>query len=100
MIRRVDRQVRLKFRNYQPRTAELKEQRAKRKEVAPLDVQVEPALQEFRQKHSERVGREGEGTDVHNLAPSKANFDLKRDVAKRLQRLERQTQEAIIEMIS
>ena len=89
------RQVRLKFRNYQPRTAELKERRAERKEVQPLDVQVQPALESFRKRQAERE----QASNLQNLAPSKANFDLKRDVAKRLKLLERRTQEAIIQMI-
>ena len=34
-----------------------------------------------------------------NLAPKKANWDLKRDVARKVARLEKRTQRAIIEMI-
>ena len=37
--------------------------------------------------------------DITNLAPRKPDWDLKRDVAKKLERLERQTQKAIAELI-
>ncbi|XP_033105818.1 coiled-coil domain-containing protein 12-like [Anneissia japonica] len=37
--------------------------------------------------------------DIMNLAPRKPDWDLKRDVAKKLQRLERRTQRAIAELI-
>jgi hypothetical protein len=37
--------------------------------------------------------------DVLNVAPKKANWDLKRDLAKRLDILNKQTQEAIVVMI-
>lgn len=37
--------------------------------------------------------------DPVSIAPKKANWDLKRDVEKRLQKLERQTQTAIRELI-
>jgi coiled-coil domain-containing protein 12 len=37
--------------------------------------------------------------DITNLAPRKPDWDVKRDVAKKLQRLERRTQKAIAELI-
>lgn len=37
--------------------------------------------------------------DLANLAPMKANWDLKRDVAKRLQKLEKRTNKAIAEIL-
>jgi coiled-coil domain-containing protein 12 len=40
-----------------------------------------------------------EEIDITNLAPRKPDWDLKRDVAKKLQRLERRTQKAIAELI-
>lgn len=33
------------------------------------------------------------------MAPKKANWDLKRDVAKKLQKLERRTQRALLEIM-
>ena len=38
--------------------------------------------------------------DLVNLAPRKPDWDLKRDVAKKLEKLERRTQRAIAELIS
>jgi coiled-coil domain-containing protein 12 len=40
-----------------------------------------------------------EEIDITNLAPRKPDWDLKRDVAKKLQKLERRTQKAIAELI-
>ncbi|KAJ0178742.1 hypothetical protein K1T71_005517 [Dendrolimus kikuchii] len=37
--------------------------------------------------------------DISSLAPRKPDWDLKRDVAKKLERLERRTQKAIAELI-
>lgn len=38
--------------------------------------------------------------DLVNLAPRKPDWDLKRDVAKKLEKLERRTERAIAELIS
>ena len=38
--------------------------------------------------------------DLINLAPRKPDWDLKRDVAKKLEKLEKKTQRAIAELIS
>ncbi|CDR18960.1 unnamed protein product [Oncorhynchus mykiss] len=40
-----------------------------------------------------------EEVDLANLAPRKPDWDLKRDVAKKLEKLERRTQKAIAELI-
>lgn len=40
-----------------------------------------------------------EELDITNLAPRKPDWDLKRDVAKKLERLDRRTQKAIAELI-
>jgi len=40
-----------------------------------------------------------EEIDITNLAPRKPDWDLKRDVSKKLERLERRTQKAIAELI-
>lgn len=37
--------------------------------------------------------------DISNLAPRKVDWDLKRDISKKLQKLERRTQKAITELI-
>ena len=38
--------------------------------------------------------------DLFNLAPKKPNWDLKRDVEKKLAKLEKKTQSSIAELIS
>ncbi|CAG8451280.1 11736_t:CDS:2 [Rhizophagus irregularis] len=40
-----------------------------------------------------------ENTDLFNLAPKKPNWDLKRDVEKKLAKLEKKTQSSIAELI-
>lgn len=37
-----------------------------------------------------------QGDDIINVAPKKANWDLRRDVAKKLEKLERRTQRALV----
>ena len=37
-----------------------------------------------------------QGDDSINVAPKKANWDLRRDVAKKLEKLERRTQRALV----
>ena len=39
------------------------------------------------------------GQDLFNIAPKRANWDLKRDMEKKLAKLERQTQQAIHTLI-
>ena len=38
--------------------------------------------------------------NLANLAPRKIDWDLKRDMAKKLEKLERRTQKAIVEILS
>uniref|UniRef100_A0A8C2G098 Coiled-coil domain containing 12 n=1 Tax=Cyprinus carpio TaxID=7962 RepID=A0A8C2G098_CYPCA len=75
-----DRHRELKLRNYTPEDKELKERQVPK---------AKPAS--------------GENTsglpDLANLAPRKPDWDLKRDVAKKLEKLERRTQKAIAELI-
>lgn len=40
-----------------------------------------------------------EDLDISSLAPRKPDWDLKRDVSKKLEKLERRTQKAIAELI-
>ena len=37
--------------------------------------------------------------NLTNLAPRKVDWDLKRDISKKLEKLERRTQRAIVELI-
>ncbi len=73
----------IKFRNYQPKTADLKE--------AVLPPAVAPDAFESVPTEKEEVRLD--------VAPKKPNWDLKRDITKKLEKLERRTQQAIVEMI-
>ncbi|KAI8372818.1 mRNA splicing factor [Radiomyces spectabilis] len=47
----------------------------------------------------EAADKEKEEVDLFNLAPRKPNWDLKRDVEAKLEKLDRKTQRAILELI-
>jgi coiled-coil domain-containing protein 12 len=40
-----------------------------------------------------------QGDAILNVAPKKANWDLRRDVAKKLEKLERRTQRALVQLM-
>ena len=81
----------LKFRNYQPKTEDLKDSRLASKEAPSVLIgdRVELELKNEIKKKATLL----------NIAPQKPNSDLKRDVAKKLKKLARRTQEAIRELI-
>lgn len=82
----------VKFRNYLPKDEALataKQHAAKPDEFEQVKVQPVPGL-------DETVVAEDA---IMTLAPKKANWDLKRDVAKKLEKLERRTQKAMIAMM-
>lgn len=60
-------------------------------------VQVEEFVEE--QLKASTVKEVIDELDITNLAPRKPDWDLKRDVAKKLEKLERRTQKAIAELI-
>ena len=62
--------------------------------VAPPSIEVETKLGEERKHVTEQESQ------VLNIAPKKVNWDLKRDVEKKLQKLNRRTQKAIAELLS
>merc|ERR1712167_31124 len=81
----------LKFRNYQPRTDDLKANRLKAKDAPSIVIgnELEKKLKDEIQSKPTLL----------NIAPQKPNADLKRDVEKKLRRLARRTQKAIRELI-
>ncbi|XP_067021183.1 coiled-coil domain-containing protein 12-like [Acropora muricata] len=83
----------IKFRNYLPKDETLKEKKIPN--TKPLSVEDEV------QEHLEKAKAEKviEEVDLANLAPRKPDWDLKRDVAKKLEKLEKRTQKAIVELI-
>lgn len=81
------------FRSYKPADEAMQD--------AVLPV-TEPG--DVKEKVQEELEREGEGVkidklDFVNLAPRKPDWDLKRDIAPKLEKLERRTQRAIAELI-
>jgi len=84
--------IELKFRNYQPRDKDLTKFQLPR---ASLDKELRWADNVLETIRCSKTAEQ----DVLNVAPKKANWDLKRDLAKRLDILNKQTQEAIVVMI-
>lgn len=82
-----------KFRSYKPQDESLKENVLP--EAKPADIESEVKDQLNAAKSRVVI----EELDITNLAPRKPDWDLKRDVAKKLERLERRTQKAIAELI-
>ncbi|GLV42154.1 uncharacterized protein CBL_04888 [Carabus blaptoides fortunei] len=82
-----------KFRSYKPQDESLKENVLP--EAKPADIENEVKDQLNAAKSRVVI----EELDITNLAPRKPDWDLKRDVAKKLERLERRTQKAIAELI-
>ncbi|XP_078072019.1 coiled-coil domain-containing protein 12 [Mustelus asterias] len=83
----------LKLRNYIPEDKELKERQVPKAKPASVEEKVKDQLEAGK---PEPIIEE---VDLMNLAPRKPDWDLKRDVAKKLERLEKRTQRAIAELI-
>merc|ERR1712059_50251 len=83
----------IKFRNYTPKDDELKVKKLEK--IAPSDTS------DHVQEHLEKAKPEAiaDEVDLTTLAPRKPDWDLKRDVAKKLDKLEKRTQKAIVELI-
>lgn len=78
----------IKFRNYIPRDKELQPSKVLPPSVPKFDDPVAPA-----------PVVNGTEDPFVNIAPKKPNWDLRRDVAKKLEKLERRTQRALIELM-
>uniref|UniRef100_A0A8C6YFG1 Coiled-coil domain containing 12 n=1 Tax=Naja naja TaxID=35670 RepID=A0A8C6YFG1_NAJNA len=83
----------LKLRNYIPEDVELKERVVPNAKPASVEEKVKEQLEAAK---PELIIEE---VDLANLAPRKPDWDLKRDVAKKLEKLEKRTQRAIAELI-
>ncbi|MBN3300834.1 coiled-coil domain-containing protein 12 [Amia ocellicauda] len=83
----------LKLRNYTPEDEELRERQVPKAKPASVEEKVKDQLEAA---NPEPVIEE---VDLANLAPRKPDWDLKRDVAKKLEKLEKRTQRAIAELI-
>ncbi|XP_012283412.1 coiled-coil domain-containing protein 12 [Orussus abietinus] len=82
-----------KFRSYRPQDDGLKDRVIEDAKVGNVEAEVQDQLSAA---NSKVVIEE---LDISNLAPRKPDWDLKRDVAKKLEKLERRTQKAIAELI-
>ncbi|XP_034340016.1 coiled-coil domain-containing protein 12 isoform X2 [Arvicanthis niloticus] len=83
----------LRLRNYVPEDEDLKRWRVPQAKPVAVEEKVKEQLEAAK---PEPVIEE---VDLANLAPRKPDWDLKRDVAKKLEKLEKRTQRAIAELI-
>ncbi|XP_072011005.1 coiled-coil domain-containing protein 12 [Engystomops pustulosus] len=83
----------LKLRNYTPQDESLKERKIAPAKPESVEEKVKDQLEAAK---PEPIIEE---VDLTNLAPRKPDWDLKRDVAKKLEKLEKRTQRAIAELI-
>ncbi|XP_011496654.1 PREDICTED: coiled-coil domain-containing protein 12 [Ceratosolen solmsi marchali] len=82
-----------KFRSYKPQDDALKEKALEDGKAGNIEAEVQDQLQAAMAKPVI------DELDISNLAPRKPDWDLKRDVAKKLEKLERRTQKSIAELI-
>ncbi|XP_013172323.1 PREDICTED: coiled-coil domain-containing protein 12 [Papilio xuthus] len=82
-----------KFRSYRPQDETLQEAKLDDAQPAVVDNEVKDLLEAGKEKVVLQ------DLDISSLAPRKPDWDLKRDVAKKLEKLERRTQKAIAELI-
>ncbi|XP_045386888.1 coiled-coil domain-containing protein 12 isoform X1 [Lemur catta] len=83
----------LRLRNYVPEDEDLKRRRVPQAKPVAVEEKVKEQLEAAK---PEPVIEE---VDLANLAPRKPDWDLKRDVAKKLEKLKKRTQRAIAELI-
>ncbi|OXB73993.1 UNVERIFIED_CONTAM: hypothetical protein H355_008852 [Colinus virginianus] len=83
----------LVLRNYDPEDEELKKRKLPPAKPPSVEDKVKDQLEAAK---PESIIDE---VDLTNLAPRKPDWDLKRDVAKKMEKLEKRTQRAIAELI-
>uniref|UniRef100_A0A182VPZ4 Cwf18 pre-mRNA splicing factor n=1 Tax=Anopheles minimus TaxID=112268 RepID=A0A182VPZ4_9DIPT len=81
------------FRNYKPESEEFQEPMVMDDHAGVVEKEVGMHLEMM------KTPIVIEEIDIVNLAPRKPDWDLKRDVSKKLEKLERRTQKAIAELI-
>ncbi|EFA75691.1 mRNA splicing factor [Heterostelium album PN500] len=84
----------LKFRNYVPRDISLTQYRLPKSKVPPV---VEELLEKLKILESSAESQQSE--ESISFLPKKANWDLKRDVEKKLSKLDKKTNRAIYDLI-
>ncbi|KAG6837270.1 hypothetical protein H0H93_012275 [Arthromyces matolae] len=86
----------VKGRNFDPETRTIR----KHNPLEPLEDTVENNVEGLAEKIiTEDEVRRAQELDIFNIAPKRPNWDLKRDLNKKLAKLERRTQEAIHTLI-
>lgn len=82
------------FRNYNPKDESLKERVLPKPNLIEIENEIKEKLESG--KPESLIEKE---IDLTTLAPQKVDWDLKRDIEKKLKILEKRTQKAIIELI-
>ncbi|XP_047136162.1 coiled-coil domain-containing protein 12 isoform X1 [Hydra vulgaris] len=83
----------IKFRNYTPQDPLLKEKKIEKAKPAKVLENIGEHLEKG------KLQTAVEDVDLTTLAPRKPDWDLKRDVTNRMDKLEKRTQKAIVELI-
>mmetsp|Transcript_21927 Transcript_21927/g.49470 ORF Transcript_21927/g.49470 Transcript_21927/m.49470 type:complete len:122 (-) Transcript_21927:634-999(-) len=81
----------IKFRNYTPRSEQLQGTELPKPEVPSVEEQIDAA---------EIVHNDATQEPLLNLAPKRANWDLKRDLEPQLKKLRAMTDRAIVGLIA
>ncbi|KAJ6497078.1 mRNA splicing factor [Mycena vitilis] len=89
----------IKSRNFDPESRTLK-----KRAIIPEDVEMEDTVEKDVAGLAENIiaedeERRAQELDVFNIAPKRPNWDLKREMDKKLVKLQRRTQEAIHTLI-
>jgi len=93
----------LRFRNYNPKDSELQSQIVEPAPIGPSAKDkistVEGEVEEFERNAAKELPAVDEELDLADLAPKKPNWDLKRDLEAKLEKLEEATLSAISELV-
>ncbi|KAJ3314835.1 Coiled-coil domain-containing protein 12 [Boothiomyces sp. JEL0838] len=96
-------QVELTFKSYTPENQELQTYVKEAPKFGPESKNVVDTVETRAEKMKEQIMEEeskrNPELDLNNLAPKKPNWDLKRDLEKRLERLDKMTMIAVSDLI-
>ncbi|KAJ3275507.1 hypothetical protein HDV01_000334 [Terramyces sp. JEL0728] len=96
-------QVELAFKSYAPENQELQSFVKQAPKFGPESKNVVDTVETRAQKMKEQIMEEeskrNPELDLSNLAPKKPNWDLKRDLEKKLERLDKMTMVAVSDLI-
>ncbi|KAI8907251.1 mRNA splicing factor [Gorgonomyces haynaldii] len=93
----------LRFRTYEPTDEHLKQHKQEAPKIGPKANEVEETIEVMTKRIHEEAMEEEQNIkselDLSNLAPKKPNWDLKRELEPKLEKLERQLAVAITDLI-